>query len=77
MDFCIICRDREDLTRWEHPTTKEEHTICGHCKKNIVGTCRYCDELVFKIDHFGYDEAGNLICSKCVHLSELREDSGN
>lgn len=72
--FCIICHDREDLTDWTHPVSKEEYKICDHCKKNIVGLCQYCGEIVFKTDHFGYDESGYVICAKCVHLAELSED---
>jgi hypothetical protein len=74
-DFCIICHDREDLSDWVHPVSKEQYKICGYCKKSIIGLCQHCRELVFKTDHFGYDDSGNIMCSKCVHMAELSEDS--
>ncbi len=74
MDFCIICHDREDLGDWIHPVSKKEFKICGFCRKSLVGICQLCEELVFSTDRFGYDEAGNVMCPKCVHMAELSED---
>lgn len=74
-DFCVICHDREDLSQWKHPVSNDEYLICAHCQKNIVGYCMNCQEIIFKVERYGYDEQGNLICPKCVHMAELSEDA--
>lgn len=73
-EICIFCHDREDLADWTHPASKEQYKICSYCRQNFIGLCQYCGETVFKMDRFGYDDSGNIMCSKCVHLAELSED---
>jgi len=74
MNSCFICQEKENLSSWKHPESKEEYLFCSYCLNTIVGVCAECSSILSKLDPIGVNNDGKRICYKCSAMHDMADD---